>query len=129
MIDVVFLLLVFFIVTYKITEQEKDKRISVPTSSEGVQSNRIANEIVINITKDGEISISGESYTKESLRKKLSIIVEASRLSGEKADGQPVRLRTDAETSSQQLFSVMDEVFKAGISDIRFASRQAAPSP
>ncbi len=124
MIDIVFLLLLFFLVTYQITEQEKDNRVSVPTSSQGVQSSRVANEIVINITKEGEITISGQAFTKESLRKKLEKIVEASRLAGEKADNQPVRIRTDADTSAQTMFEVMDEVLKAGIWNIRFASRQ-----
>ncbi len=124
MIDIVFLLLIFFLVTYQITEQEKDNRVSVPTSSEGAQSSRVANEIVINITKDGEITISNEIYTKDSLRQKMEAIVEASRLAGESADSQPVRLRTDAETSAQSMFEVMDEVLKAGIWNIRFASRE-----
>ena len=123
MIDIVFLLLLFFLVTYQITEQEKDNRIAVPTSSEGVQSKRVANEIVINITTAGEISIAGQPYTHEELFQKLTRLVEASRLAGDDADSQPVRLRTDADTPTQVLFRVMDEVQKAGIWNVRFASR------
>ena len=123
MIDIVFLLLLFFLVTYQITEQEKDNRISVPTSSEGVQSKRVANEIVINITKEGEISVAGEAYTKTQLNQKLTRLLEASRLAGDDANSQPVRLRTDADTPAQLIFTVMDEVLKAGIWNIRFASR------
>lgn len=125
MIDIVFLLLLFFLVTYQITEQEKDNRVSVPTSTEGVQSKRVANEIVVNITNSGEITIAGEIYTKQQLHQKLSNIVSAARLSGGGADNQPVRLRTDAETPAQTMFEVMDQVLKAGIWNIRFASRQA----
>jgi len=125
MIDIVFLLLLFFLVTYQITEQEKDNRVSVPTSSEGVQSSRVANEIVVNITKEGEITIAGEPYTKTELRQKLEAIVESSRLAGDSGgDSQPVRIRTDADTTTQTMFGVMDEVLKAGIWNIRFASRE-----
>ena len=56
MIDIVFLLLIFFLVTYQITEQEKDTRVSVPTATEGSQNARVSNEIVVNLTKDGIIT-------------------------------------------------------------------------
>ncbi|MGJ8694768.1 MAG: ExbD/TolR family protein [Verrucomicrobiaceae bacterium] len=126
MIDIVFLLLIFFLVTHQITEQEKDSQVAVPTSTEGAQKARVANEIVINIRKDGVVTISGEEYTKAELRAKLEKIVEASELANQGgADQQPVRLRGDAETSYQTLMEVMDEVLKAGIWNIRFASREA----
>jgi len=126
MIDIVFLLLIFFLVTYQITEQEKDSQVAVPTSTEGSQVARVANEIVINITKDGGITVSGETYTKEELRGKLERIVEAAETAGQgSADQQPVRLRGDGETSWQTMTEVMDEVLKAGIWNIRFASRDA----
>ncbi|MDA7879724.1 biopolymer transporter ExbD, partial [Akkermansiaceae bacterium] len=75
MIDIVFLLLIFFLVTYQITEQEKDLKVAVPTTSEGSQKARVANKIVINLAADGEITISGEVYTKDQLRQKLKRIV------------------------------------------------------
>ncbi len=124
MIDIVFLLLIFFLVTYQITEQEKDTRVSVPTSSEGSQEARVANEIVVNLTADGEITISGEIYTKDELRQKLERIVEASNLANTGGgDQQPVRIRADGDGQNQQLFEVMDEITKAGIWNIRFAKR------
>ncbi len=124
MIDIVFLLLIFFLVTYQITEQEKDTRVSVPTSSEGSQEARVANEIVVNLTADGEITISGEVYTKDELRQKLERIVEASNLANAGGgDQQPVRIRADGTGQNQQLFEVMDEITKAGIWNIRFAKR------
>ena len=129
MIDIVFLLLTFFLVTYQITEQEKDNRVAVPTSTEGAQKARVANEIVINVTKEGVITISGQQYTKAELRKKLERIVEASELANEGgADQQPVRIRCDADGTNQTLFEVLDEVRKAGIWNIGFASRSAPGS-
>lgn len=124
MIDIVFLLLTFFLVTYQITEQEKDIKVAVPTSTEGAQKARVANEIVINVTKEGTITISGQEYTKAELRAKLERIVKASELANTGgADQQPVRIRTDADGTNQTLFEVLDEVRKAGIWNIGFASR------
>lgn len=124
MIDIVFLLLIFFLVTYQITEQEKDTRVSVPASSEGSETARVANEIVINVTKEGTITISGEVYTLSELRAKMERIVEVSEGG---ADSQPVRIRCDADGRNQTLIEVMDEIQKAGIYNIGFASR--APKP
>ena len=83
MIDIVFLLLIFFLVTYQITEQEKEMQVAVPTSEEGANKARVANEIVINLTKGGVISVSGETYTKEELSTKLEKIVIAAETAGQ----------------------------------------------
>ncbi|MDB4353714.1 biopolymer transporter ExbD [Akkermansiaceae bacterium] len=126
MIDIVFLLLIFFLVTYQITEQEKDMQVAVPTSTEGASKARVANEIVINLTKDGIISISGEEYTRPELSAKLEKIVAAAETSGQGgADQQPVRIRCDATGDNQTLFEILDVVQKAGIWNISFASRDA----
>ncbi|YCM45080.1 biopolymer transporter ExbD [Verrucomicrobiaceae bacterium 227] len=124
MIDIVFLLLIFFLVTYQITEQEKDTRVSVPSSTQGAETARVANEIVVNVTKEGQITISGETYTLTELRQKMERIVEASEIANTGgADRQPVRIRCDADGRNQTLIEVMDEIQKAGIFNIGFASR------
>lgn len=124
MIDIVFLLLIFFLVTYQITEQEKDLKVAVPTTTEGSQEARVANEIVVNLTSEGVITISGEVYTKDELRQKLERIVKASELANAGgADQQPVRIRADRDGKNQQLLEVLDEIQKAGIWNIGFATR------
>ena len=124
MIDIVFLLLIFFLVTYQITEQEKEMQVAVPTSEEGANKARVANEIVINLTKGGVISVSGETYTKEELSTKLEKIVIAAETAGQgSADQQPVRIRCDAIGTNQNLFEILDVIQKAGIWNISFASR------
>ncbi|MEN8774204.1 MAG: biopolymer transporter ExbD [Akkermansiaceae bacterium] len=124
MIDIVFLLLIFFLVTYQITEQEKELKVAVPTTSEGSQKARVANKIVINLSVDGEITISGDVYTKDQLRQKLERIVKAAELANEGgADQQPVRIRADQDGRNQQLLELVDEIQKAGIWNIDFATR------
>lgn len=128
MIDIVFLLLIFFLVTYQITEQEKDTRVSVPSSTQGVETARVANEIVVNVTKEGQITISGETYSLNELRQKMERIVAASELAGDGgADRQPVRIRCDAEGDNQTLIEVMDQIQKAGIYNIGFATSNKRP--
>ena len=124
MIDIVFLLLIFFILNHQLTEQEKDLNIAVPTTSEGSQKARVANKIVINLSAEGEISINGEVYTKEQLRTKLERIVKAAEVANEGgADQQPVRIRLDRDGKNQQTLELVDEIQKAGIWNIDFATR------
>lgn len=128
MIDIVFLLLIFFLVSYQITEQEKDLTIALPSTSEGSQEARVANKIVINLSKDNVITISGKVFNQEELRKTLDQIVKAAELAGKGgADRQPIRIRVDRETKSEALLKLVDEIRQAGIWNIDFATRMPQP--
>jgi len=71
-----------------------------------------------------KITISGEVYTKDQLRQKLKRIVRAAELANEDgADQQPVRIRADRDGRNQQLLQLVDEIQKAGIWNIDFATR------
>jgi len=128
MIDIVFLLLIFFLVTYQITEQEKDLTIALPSTSEGSQEARVANKIVINLSKENVITISGRVLTQEELRETLKKIVRAAEVAGEGgADRQPIRIRVDRETTSEALLKLVDEIRSAGIWNIDFATTMPKP--
>lgn len=123
MIDIVFLLLIFFLVTYQITEQEKDLRIQLPSTSEGSQEIRVANKIVINLTKDNVITIGGRVFTMEELRTTLAQIVRAAELAGQgEAERQPIRIRGDLEAQWGDVMAIVNEVRKAGIWNIDLAT-------
>lgn len=125
MIDIVFLLLIFFIVTYQISDQEKDVDVSVPTASSGNDAPRVEGEIVVNVSKEGLITVSGNTLSKERLQTTLEEIL---RVGGKRANSQPVRLRGDADCSWQTLVEVMDVIQKAGIWNISFATRHVPAS-
>ena len=90
MIDIVFLLLIFFIVTWQFSRSETDMKISVPTSEEGDDPKRVLGEIIINVRKNGEIIVEGSELTKRQLHDRLERIARLH-------ENQPVRLRGDAE--------------------------------
>ena len=118
MIDIVFLLLIFFLVTWQFSRSEQDSKVKVPTSSEGKESSRTYREIVINIRPGGELLVNAEVLTPEQLLGKLQAIATVDA-------NQPVRLRGDAEISYQTLMGVIDICQKAGIWNISFATRKA----
>jgi biopolymer transport protein ExbD len=120
MIDIVFLLLIFFIVTWQFSRSEMDLKVSVPTSTEGRDNRRSLREIIINVRDDGSMIVDGQLLTEEEVLSKLAIIVRLD-------ENQPVRLRGDAGASWQTMVEVIDIVERAGIWNISFATQKPQP--
>jgi biopolymer transport protein ExbD len=121
MIDIVFLLLIFFIVTWQFSRSEMDLKVKVPTSTEGQEPHRNYNEIIINVRDSGEMLVDGENLTEEQLFAKLKVISRVN-------ENQPVRLRADADASWQTMVEVIDIVERGGIWNISFATQRPAPN-
>ena len=117
MIDIVFLLLIFFLVTWQFSRSEQDSKVKVPTSSQGREETRAISEINVNIRENGEVVINGERLTESQLLTKLQAIVEVHQ-------NQPVRLRGDGNITYQTLMGVIDMCQQAGIWNISFATRR-----
>ena len=120
MIDIVFLLLIFFIVTWQFSRSEMDLKVSVPTSTEGEDRRRSLNEIIINVRETGEMVIDGQVLTEEEVLAKLTIIARIN-------ENQPVRLRGDGVAEWQTMVSVISIVERAGIWNISFATQKPQP--
>ncbi|MDF1862105.1 MAG: biopolymer transporter ExbD [Verrucomicrobiales bacterium] len=115
MIDVVFLLLIFFIVTWQFARFERDMDISVPAAEEAQDTDRQAGEIIVNVREDGSIILNGRTVTEEELLSKLKAISEA-------YPDQAVILRGSSEANFQAIINVLDEIKKAGIWNVAFAT-------
>lgn len=120
MIDIVFLLLIFFIVTWQFSRDELDLKISVPSSSDSKeQRSRSFREIIINVREDGRTYVNGEEVDQDALFRKLSAITDVDR-------DQPIRVRGDANTDFQYVVEVMDICTRAGVWNISFATQRSA---
>ncbi len=117
MIDIVFLLLFFFIVTWQITRSELDLRVAVPSSEEGADPKRVLGEIIVNVRADGEVIVEGQVMSQERLREKLAAVARLHK-------NQPVRLRGDATCDFQTIVGVIDTCQRAGIWNISFATQK-----
>jgi biopolymer transport protein ExbD len=117
LIDIVFLLLIFFLVTWQFSRSEQDSKVKVPTSTQGKEEHRAQSEIVVNIRSNGDLVINGQALNEKELLRKLRAIVEV-------YENQPVRLRGDGEITYQTLMGVIDICQKAGIWNISFATRK-----
>jgi biopolymer transport protein ExbD len=118
LVDVLFLLVIFFAVTFQYAKEEQVMDVSVPAADEGKEKeSRNVGEIIINIKKEGEIIVNGQKLTADELLVKLQNIVKLYK-------DQAVILRGDEIVDYQHVIRVLDTCQKAGIWNIAFATRK-----
>jgi biopolymer transport protein ExbD len=118
MLDVVFQLLIFFIVSFEFQRAEMDMKVSVPRAKEGADSSRVQGEILINVRAKGEIVVERQVLSQQQLKEKLGNIAKL-------YPNQPVRLRGDATCTYQSIADVVNTCNSAGIWNITFAIEKA----
>jgi biopolymer transport protein ExbD len=117
MLDVVFQLLIFFLVSFEFQRTELDMKVSVPSAQEGADSKRALGEIIVNVRQNGEVVVENQTMTQAQLKEKLSSIAKIH-------ENQPIRLRGDAKCEYQTIVEVIDTCQKAGIWNISFATQR-----
>jgi len=123
-IDVILLLLIFFVSTWTYAQWEKQMDITVPTAKESTPPRRMPGEIIINVGKDGEVILNQKKLTTDELRSILARIAK-------QFPDQPVILRGDEATAYKSIIRVLDACRQADIWNVAFATRPsetAAPA-
>jgi len=115
MIDVVFLLLIFFLVTWNFARQETELDVKVPTAREGKENRRAIGEVILNVRADGSIVMNRRTYTPEELQAALARIAEM-------YPDQAVVLRGDENTDYRFIVDVLDICRSANIWNVAFAT-------
>ncbi len=115
MIDVVFLLLCFFMTSQLFAQWETDVPLTLPTARTGETSRRLPGEITLNITADGRVIVNAKPYTDTELTTMLERLAKL-------YPGQPVVLRADRATPYEQIIRVLDLCRQADIWNISFAT-------
>lgn len=120
MLDVVFLLLIFFVVTQKFILNEQDLKVKVPTAPKTTEeTSRAIDEIIINAREeDGElvITIDRNIFTRDQLAEMLKRMVSVN-------PNQPVRIRGDADMRWQKVADVISTCTQAGVSNVSFSKQ------
>lgn len=115
MIDVVFLLLIFFIVTWNFARWETEIDVTVPTAREGSESRRAIGEIIVNVRADGGILVNRKELTPDDLLERLQRIATL-------YPDQAIILRGDQAASYDSIVKVLDICRKANIWNVSFAT-------
>lgn len=115
-IDVLLVLLMFFILSYQFAADETELDVAVPTAQQGAEPTRPQGEIIINVMADGRMRVEGTDYDMAQLEQKLKNIAKL-------YDKQPVRIRGDGKVPYERIVEVIDTCQKAGIWNISFATK------
>ena len=114
MLDVVMLLIIFFMVGTKFTEEERQTGIQVPTVSDNLALSGQPDEIIVNVTVDGKVNVRNEDHTLESLKVLLGTAREV-------FPGQAVVIRGDGRGEYQIVMDVISACKTAGIKNVSLA--------
>ena len=120
LVDCMFLLLVFFIVTGALAAQERDTLIELPKTTSAVTRRREKLDIVVNITRKGQIWINNRRYSLENLQK---VLVDVQR----HARPVPVSVivRADGATLYENVARVIDACVAVEVKNVSFVSLDA----
>lgn len=111
LIDVVFLLLIFFMVATSFLDPEKEIDIELPQALSGVPLDEAPDELIINVMRDGKLVLSGKQTTSDA----LGIALErAARRNPE----TPVTIRGDRMAHHEMIVQVMDACGTAGLTNL-----------
>ncbi len=111
LIDVVFLLLIFFLVASRFSEEERQLDLNLPTVSEALSATAPVNEIIINIDAEGQYFIDGQFRQVEQVEQILNRAKNNNPLS------QSVVIRADKTTDWDFVITAMNLCKKVGIED------------
>jgi len=118
MIDMTFLLLIFFMVTTKISKEQIKEEVKLPVASNAVIPEDVSNRDIISIDAQGRYFIGQEISDKKRLAEYLKKRFE---------NTPPLRLyiRADQKTSGTKIKEVMKMAADAGAVDVIFGSYQS----
>ena len=109
-IDMVFLLLIFFLVATTFHQTEREMKIALPAASSAGPISTALREIIINVDLEGTIIISGKTIEPEDLR---TIITDALVLNPE----QKITVRGDQNTAYSNIIRVLDICKGSGVQE------------
>ena len=115
LMDIVFLLLCFFVTSSVFSQWETEVAITLPTAKSATIPGRMPGEIILNLNADGKVSVNGHALSLEEVTKRLTRIAE-------NFPGQPVVIRADKTCSYETLMSLIDACRTANVWNFSLAT-------
>lgn len=121
MIDVVFLLMIFFLVAAKLEEDDRAIDVILPQAGAAKPLTSRPREFIVNVDRDGNLFAGARPVSS----------AELDRLLRQAAVDNPLRqvvtVRADENVAHKHVVAVMDACVRAGIEDYRVQSAEIAP--
>ena len=116
LIDVVFLLLIFFLVATRFSEEERELDVVLPQASEAKPLVVKPKELFVNVTKDGKYFVGGKVLDAQGLEQALK------QAWANNPGRQQVVIRADEESKTKHIAEVMNLCNKANIRSYTLAT-------
>jgi len=120
MIDVVFLLIIFFLVSSHLAKRENRLPLDLPAAQTHLVNDRESNRLVINIDDQGIVQIGSTAVSTE---RQVALLSEHGNQHGQAA---AVRIRTAKSVTYGLIEPLLRDITQAGIVDITFAVKEAS---
>lgn len=109
-IDMVFLLLIFFLAATTFQRSEREMKIALPQTKSVAPLSTVLKELVINIDRDGRAIVSGAALSDEALTARLTAAVRA-------RGDQKVIVRGDRNATYASIARVLDICKQCGVAE------------
>ena len=119
MLDVIFLLLCFFVTASVFSQWESEISISLPSAKTADEPGRLPGEIIVNISKEGAVTVNGSAMDAGELERRLLRISKF-------YPGQQVIIRADKETKYDDVVKAIDACRAGNVWNFSLATEGAS---
>ena len=116
LMDVIFLLLCFFVTCSVFSQWETEVAIALPTAKSATVPGRMPGEIILNLSKVGDVSVNGNKLSLGEVTERLTRIAKL-------YPGQPVVIRADKDASYDKLMGLIDACRAADVWNFSLATQ------
>jgi biopolymer transport protein ExbD len=117
MVDILLVLLVFFIVTWNFALSENELDVKIPNASKAKPTEQYVGQVVVNVRADGTLVFNRQPIAPDELQKKLTDLAKL-------YPDQAVILRGDERVDYGHIAKVLDMCSAANIWNVAFATSQ-----
>jgi len=115
LVDVLLLLLIFFLLTWNAARNENELDVRVPKASAAKEKSAPIGDVIVNVKADGNVVVNRRTLSAAELTELLKGLVQ---LNSEQA----VVIRGDEAGTYKNIISVLNICTEAGITNVAFAT-------
>jgi len=117
MVDILLVLLCFFIVTWSFAKKEMDLSVKVPSAQNAKESNAVVNQTVLNVRADGTVIWNNAKVSQKDLVARLKALAKD-------FPDFAIIIRSDEKVEWRFVSDVIDTCRAANIWNVAFATRK-----
>ena len=115
LVDVLMLLLIFFLLTWNAARNENELDVKIPKASEAKEKSAPIGDVVVNVKADGTVVVNRRTLSAPELTEMLRGLVQLD-------SNQAVVIRGDEAGAYKHVVGVLNTCSEAGVTNVAFAT-------